>query len=77
MALLPIILTMLVFGVWGIIGRIKRDYSDLKTKGISSMVILLFLIHPNIVTTMFSTFQYLNLNNVLVARGLIKKNICM
>ena len=57
MALLPIILSIIVYSVWGIICCVKKDYSQLKTKAISSMVILLFLIHPNIVQTMFSHFQ--------------------
>ena len=48
--LLPIVLTILSFSVWWIISFKEANRGEiLKTKAISTMVILLFFVHPNIV----------------------------
>ena len=49
MALLPISLFLVCYVVWGIYSCKVKDYSNLKSRAISSLVILLFLFHPNIV----------------------------
>ena len=49
MSLLPICLFLVCYMVWGIYSYKVKDYSNLKSRAISSVVILLFLFHPNIV----------------------------
>lgn len=58
MALLPFILFLICYAVWGVIAYKKKDFSTLKNRAISSLVILLFLVHPNIVQYMFGAFKY-------------------
>lgn len=57
MALLPITLFMICYTVWGIYSWKVKDFSNLKNRAISSVVILLFLFHPNIVQYMFGSFK--------------------
>jgi hypothetical protein len=52
---LPILLVLASYGVWWLIGW--KDKSQIyKTKAISTIVILLFFVHPNIVKQVFQTF---------------------
>lgn len=57
MALLPILLFMMCYAVWSVIAYIKKTKEVLRSRAISSLVILLFLVHPNIVQYMFSAFK--------------------
>ena len=57
MSLLPICLFLVCYLVWGIYSWKVKDYSNLKSRAISSFVILLFLFHPNIVQYMFGAFK--------------------
>ena len=49
MALLPVLLFIACYTVWGIYSWRVKDYSNIRSRAISSLVILLFLFHPNIV----------------------------
>jgi hypothetical protein len=57
MAVLPIVLFLGCFAAWTLISIIKRDFSHMKNKAISSTVILLFLVHPSMIEYMFSAFE--------------------
>jgi hypothetical protein len=57
MSLLPIILGLICYGVWVLIAYFNKDYKTVMTKAISSLVILLFLVHPNIIQYMFSALK--------------------
>ena len=57
MAFIPVILLIICYSVWLIIAKIKKDLSILKTRAISSLVILLFFVHPNIVQFLFGLFN--------------------
>ena len=54
-ALMPIVLASASYLVWWIIGWKDRT-KMFKTKAISTIVILLFFVHPNIVKQVFQTF---------------------
>jgi hypothetical protein len=61
--LLPFLLTMISFGVWWLISYKEANRSEiLKTKAISTVVILLFFVHPNIVKQVFQTFYCLDID---------------
>ena len=60
MAFLPFTLFFFSYGIWFIIGLLKRDKSERKNmnnKATSTLVILLFLVHPNILQYMFSVLK--------------------
>ena len=59
---LPIILGFIAFAFWYISSAIKRDYSELKSKFTSTLVVLLFLVHPNIANNMFLSFNCLQVD---------------
>jgi len=62
--LLPIVLTLLSFAVWLLISYKDTNRSEiLKTKAISTVVILLFFVHPNIVKQVFQTFYCLEIDD--------------
>ena len=58
MALLPLLLLLLCYIIWGIYSWAIKKYYLIKTRATSSLVILLFLVHPNIVSFMFGVFKY-------------------
>ncbi len=62
MSLLPIIFFIVCYSVWSIISCRNRDPRLLKTRAISSVVILLFFIHPNIVQYMFDMFNCIDVD---------------
>jgi hypothetical protein len=49
LALLPVFLAAICFGFWTIYSWKTNNYKTLKNKAVSSIVILLFFVHPNIV----------------------------
>ena len=54
---LPFLLFCGAFGVWKIITKIQKSSNDMFiSKSISTLVILLFFIHPNIVKYVFHAF---------------------
>lgn len=60
MALLPIFVVILVYLFWSIVDFVKkadRDSSSIRTKATSSLIVVLFLLHPNLVQTMFKMFK--------------------
>jgi hypothetical protein len=63
LVLLPFLLTIISFGVWWLISYKEANRSEiLKTKAISTVVILLFFVHPNIVKQVFQTFYCLDID---------------
>ncbi|CDW82469.1 UNKNOWN [Stylonychia lemnae] len=56
-ALLPFLLTILCCIVWNIYKKIKKDQIEIRGKLLSSLVILLFLVHPSLVTYSFHNFK--------------------
>ncbi|CDW90223.1 UNKNOWN [Stylonychia lemnae] len=62
MALLPIILFIICYGSWAIISCRKRDEQLLRTRAISSVVILFFFVYSNIVTQMLDAFNCINID---------------
>jgi hypothetical protein len=63
--ILPGILAAVDFIYWFTISTIKgRDYSELRSKFTSTLVVLLFLVHPNIAKAMFLSFNCLEVDGV-------------
>eukprot|EP00349_Pseudokeronopsis_sp_Brazil_P012001 CAMPEP_0202978386 /NCGR_PEP_ID=MMETSP1396-20130829/84826_1 /ASSEMBLY_ACC=CAM_ASM_000872 /TAXON_ID= /ORGANISM="Pseudokeronopsis sp., Strain Brazil" /LENGTH=161 /DNA_ID=CAMNT_0049717339 /DNA_START=282 /DNA_END=767 /DNA_ORIENTATION=- len=54
MALLPFLIFIGCYGIWYLIGLCQRSLSKTKSRAIASLVIVLFLVHPDIVQYMFS-----------------------
>jgi hypothetical protein len=55
--LLPVLMCLLSVAGWKLISlRQKMTNEMIKTKSISTVVILLFFVHPNIVKQVFQTF---------------------
>jgi len=58
LALLPLLLGLISYASWVVFYiRKKITMEQLKNRAISTLVILLFLCHPNIVQYMFNTFK--------------------
>ena len=68
MSLLPLILAGIGYSVWACYGR-KRPDSGWQNKAISSVIILLFLIHPNLVQYMFGAFDCYNVDGTKRVRS--------
>ena len=62
LALLPFLFTVLSFGVWYIYRLIKKNTVKVRGKAISTLVIVLFLIHPNIVQYMLYDFKCIDVD---------------
>jgi hypothetical protein len=63
--LLPILLFVLCFLFWAAVGLAqKKSLSEFRAKFISSLIIVLFLVHPNIAQNMFMTFNCLEVEGV-------------
>ncbi|CDW81646.1 UNKNOWN [Stylonychia lemnae] len=56
-ALLPFLLTILCFIVWNTYMKIQKNQVEMRGKILSSLVILLFLVHPSLVTYSFQNFK--------------------
>lgn len=56
-ALLPILLFGLCYSLWTAVALYKKDFTLIKNRAISSLVILLFFVHPNIMQFMFGVFK--------------------
>lgn len=63
MSFLPILLFIGCYSVWALISLKTKDYKNLKSRSISSLVILLFLIHPNLVQMMFKLFKCVDVDS--------------
>ncbi|CDW88401.1 UNKNOWN [Stylonychia lemnae] len=61
-ALLPFLLVTICYIVWVIILRKEPDKEILLNKSTSSVVILLFLVHPNIVQIVFNAFNCVDID---------------
>lgn len=64
MALLPFILSIACYAAWWIISCKKKDANLLRTKSISSIVILLFFVYSSIVQTMLDMFNCMDVDGV-------------
>jgi hypothetical protein len=62
MSLLPFLLFLACYGVWFIISYKKRDPRLLRTRAISSVVILLFFVHSELVQFMFDMFNCIDVD---------------
>ena len=58
LALQPLILLLVCIAFWSTVGKVKH-YTTLeyRAKLISTMIVILFLVHPDIANTMFSSFN--------------------
>lgn len=59
---LPFFLTVVSYLVWTIIQLIQKNKEILKTKAISTIVILLFFVHPNLVSFLFNFFNCIEID---------------
>jgi len=57
MALLPFLVFISCYAIWYVIGCVRKNQKVTKSRSISSLVIILFLVHPDIVQYMFSIFN--------------------
>ncbi|CDW82066.1 UNKNOWN [Stylonychia lemnae] len=73
LAVLPIILTICSWLFWVIFQKIKYSQEKYIGKVITTLIILLFLVHPNIVQYMFSNFKYARQKLGFLYRGYRKK----
>lgn len=62
MGLLPIIIALIVYSFWYIYRAFKKNAIEVGGKAISTVVILLFLVHPNIVQSMFFNFKCVDID---------------
>eukprot|EP00347_Sterkiella_histriomuscorum_P024040 403332515 len=60
--LLPFILFLASFAVWYLISKIKKEKGVLRTKAISTLVILLFLVHPSLVSNYLKIFNCVDID---------------
>lgn len=72
-AILPLILAIASIGVWMLARLIKGRIRKLKDKIISTMVVLLFLVHPTIAKILFQAFNCIDIDGV----NRLKSNISM
>lgn len=64
-ACLPGILFFVCLLFWAVVGRIqKRSLSEFRSKFISTLIVVLFLVHPNIAKTMFLAFNCIEIDGV-------------
>lgn len=60
----PVLLLLVCIAFWLIVGKIK-NYTRAEFRGnlISTMIVVLFLVHPDIATIMFSSFNCIKVDN--------------
>ena len=56
-SLLPFFLLLASYSIWAIILRKKEEREKMVAKATSTLVILLFFVHPNIVSIVFNVFK--------------------
>lgn len=61
-AMLPFLCAGVSYGFWYTYEWIKKHKNVAKSKSISTLIILLFLVHPNIVQSMFYNFKCTNVD---------------
>jgi len=61
-AILPLILALVSYGFWWLYARYKKMEALPYSRAISTLVILLFLVHPNIVEYMFNGFYCVDID---------------
>lgn len=62
LAILPFLLAALAYGVWYLIKYIKKLRADVSGKAMSTLIIILFLVHPSLVQYMFYDFKCLDVD---------------
>mgnify|MGYP000739300986 CR=1 FL=1 len=56
MSLLPLLLCVAAFLVWGVISLKKRSLEPMKKQLVATLIILFFTVHPTIINSLFSVF---------------------
>lgn len=63
--LLPCIMFIVCLGFWAIVGRLQRKtLAEFRGKFISTLIVVLFLVHPDIAKSMFLTFNCLEVDGI-------------
>jgi hypothetical protein len=63
-ALQPVIFLLLCIVFWSTVAKIKKySIEEYRVKLISTMIVILFLVHPDIATIMFSSFNCLKVDD--------------
>ena len=62
LAILPLLLAACSFGIWYLIKRIYSHSIDFQARAMSTLIIVLFLVHPSIVQYMFYDFKCMNVD---------------
>lgn len=57
MIALPVIVLIIDYGFWIFYAMISKNWGSLKNQAISTLLITLFMLYPNIVTQIFSLFE--------------------
>lgn len=65
-ALLPLILFVTALGYWSIHSLVYKNFYKLKQNLTSSIVVLLFLVHPSISKMMFSSLNCMKIDDKLM-----------
>jgi hypothetical protein len=68
-ALSPVVFTLMAALFWLLYFSIKRNFKDFKDYFISTVVVLLFLLHPSITTAMFGAFNCIELDGTFYLKG--------
>ncbi len=73
---LPIIVVIILILFWFVVSKIdKLSLSDYVGKFMSSLIVVLFLVHPNIAKSMFLAFNCIEVDGVYRMKENIK-NVC-
>jgi hypothetical protein len=62
MAVVPFIVIVVSCLVWGAVALYKRSFANVRSELSTTLLVLLFMIHPNIVKSMFSAFSCLEVD---------------
>jgi hypothetical protein len=63
MELVPVIIFVVSVIVWLIVALFKRSSLVMKREFVTTLTVLIFLVHPNIVRIMFSCFSCMEIDN--------------
>jgi hypothetical protein len=62
MAVIPFNVIIVSCIVWGIVALYKRSLANVRNELVTTLLVLLFMIHPNVVKSMFSAFSCLEVD---------------
>mmetsp|Transcript_24142 Transcript_24142/g.4036 ORF Transcript_24142/g.4036 Transcript_24142/m.4036 type:complete len:80 (+) Transcript_24142:1680-1919(+) len=63
MALLPFLIVLICTVLWGAVTVITRDTYYMKNQYVTTLVVLMFLAHPDIVERIFAVFSCTEIDN--------------